>query len=387
MKPSVLLRKFRSAKFRAGEARERWQSVREAAQRQRAFNLWLDGLRRNPPEVLVGSNFVEFGGTRHHMHAIKRFSSLDVALAPSDEALTTLSPNHFKVDFRQQFLNFKATGIKAVHSHIFPWFVEWCRQYQQNGGRWIHTHHNWYYPEFGKGGLEPWQEELNKTFIFALSNADVRLSVSRWQQAFLKKTHGLETQYLPNGVDVGICDKADSTRFRGKMGDSRFVLYVGRNDPVKNPGDFVRLARRLPRQKFAMLGHGLSRDILRDDWELEAPANLVIDGPASHLEVQDAIAACSALVVTSKREGLPTLVLEGMAHGKPIVVPNEDGCMEAIGNGEFGFIYRQGDVEDLAENVVAAIADKKRCTGARQRVLSEYDWRVVCAKLDAIYRG
>jgi glycosyltransferase involved in cell wall biosynthesis len=93
------------------------------------------------------------------------------------------------------------------------------------------------------------------------------------------------------------------------------------------------------------------------------------------------------LVVTSKREGMPTLVLEAMSHGKPIVVPDEAGCMEAIGDGECGFIYRLGNIPDLVEMTHAALSDRERCSRARTRVLQEYDWRVVAVRLDEIYHG
>ncbi len=387
MPPPVLIRKVRSAFYHAGEAWKRMESAREAAKKQRAFDLWLNRLRRHPPDVLVGGNFVDFGGCRHHMHALERFSSLTVALAPSDEALTVLSPHHFTVDFRQQFLDFNPKGIRVAHSHVFPWFIEWSQKQRKSGIRWVHTYHLNYFPEHANGDLLPWQKEINDALLNVACHADVRLSVSRWQQSYLLKTHQIKTVYIPNGVDVGLCDQSDAARFRDSTGMTDFILYAGRNDPVKNPADFARLAARLPKLRFLMIGQGLSRDVLEKEWQVDVPPNLTIRGQASHAETLDAIAACSVLVVTSKREGLPTLVMEGMALGKPVVVPDEDGCMEAVGGGEFGFVYRQGDLDHLAALTLEALGDVNRHRKARQRVLEKYDWRVVIKKLDAIYRG
>jgi glycosyltransferase involved in cell wall biosynthesis len=112
----------------------------------------------------------------------------------------------------------------------------------------------------------------------------------------------------------------------------------------------------------------------------------MIFGGASHAGVQDALAACSVLVATSKREGLPTLVLEGMAHQKPVVVSAEPGSMEVVNQGEFGQIYPLGQIDDLVEQTQVAISIKVPSTSARQRVINEYDWRVVAPKLDALYR-
>ena len=181
------------------------------------------------------------------------------------------------------------------------------------------------------------------------------------------------------------CDQANADRFIRKSGQRDFVIYVGRHDPVKNPGEFVQLARAMPKQQFVMVGQNIDAETLRREYGQEPPANLYIHGPEDHAGVQDAIAASSAVVVTSFREGLPTLVLEAMAQGKPIVVPTEAGCREAIAEGDFGFIYEHGNVDDLARKTTAALA-QKHCPEARQRVLKAYDWRVVAKELDHVYR-
>ncbi len=351
------------------------------------FDAWLAELRAHPPDVLIGANFDKQGGVGNHIQSIRRYSSLRVEPAPSDKLMASLRIHDFQSELRQSFLEFAPRGIRVLHSHVFPWFIEWCRKHQESGVRWVHTYHNMYFPEFGKQGLEPWQKEMNHVLVNDARHADVRISVSRWQSAFLEKEYGIPTIYLPNGVDVSLCDRADANRFIRKTGLSRFVLYAGRDDPVKNPADFVRLAQRLPHHRFVMIGHGLTPEVLQKEWEVDVPENLYFYGSASRGEVQDALAACSALVVTSKREGLPTLVLEAMTHRKAVVVPDEAGCMEAIGQGEFGFIYRQGGLDDLAAKTLSALADADRGQRARERVLAEYDWRVVAPRLDAVYRG
>lgn len=385
---NILIRKVRSACYHAREWNKKRLARREVRNQLRACRHWLRRIDQQCSEVLVGANFVPFGGTRQHMHSLLRYSSLKLAIAPDDQLLEQVTPGFVTSEFKEQFDLWRPTGLRAVHSHVFPWFIEWCHlQKRQRGIRWVHTHHNWYYPEFGKGAPEPWQEQFNEGFLFALRNADVCLSVSRWQQKFLKEQFGLATYYLPNGVDVKVCDQADAARWTARTGLNDFVLYLGRNDPVKNPVDFVLLAQQLPDIPFVMVGQGLSSEVLWAEWQVRTPDNLVVLGGASHSDAQDAIAACRVLVMTSKREGLPTLALEAMAQRKPVVVPTEDGCMEAVGGGEFGFIYEQGNIPHLAEMTLQALQDRRRCVAARQHVLQEYDWPVVMGKLDRIYFG
>jgi len=364
-----------------------WRHRTERKRSHRKFRAWLHQLRNDPPDVLVGANFASFGGVRNHIQAIQRYSALRVGLAPPERLIATVPTHYFTHVFSQEFQEFPAAGIRAAHSHVFPWFIHWCRQHKRADLRWIHTYHLPYFPEHGRDGLEPWQKEINDSLLGDARHADVRISVSRWQQQYLLEHCGIDAIYIPNGVDVALCDKGNANRFKQKTGIDRFVLYVGRNDPVKNPTDFVRLAEKLPEEKFVMIGHSLASETLEREWEVVIPSNLHVYGSASHAEVQDAIAASSVVVVTSKREGLPTLVLEALAHRKTVVVPDESGCMEAVDGGRFGLVYKQHDIDDLAEKTQTALGDPERFCGAREHVLAQYDWRVVAPKLDRLYAG
>ena len=365
-------------------ATEVWTRRRQAAEWQRktkALDRWLARLGAQRPDVIIGANLA-WGGVRQHIHALRDYSALRLEPAPPDELLEDFGP-----ELQSLFAQFVPLGARAIHSHVFPWFIQWCRQRQGSGPRWLHTYHLNYFPEHARTELQPWQRAINAALLGEARLADIRISVSRWQRDFLARTHQIETIYLPNGVDVAECDRGQAGRFRSRFSDRPFLLYVGRNDPVKNPADFVRLAQRLPGQACVMIGHGLSPEILRTEWLVQLPDNLEVRGDATHGEVQDALAACAALVVTSKREGLPTLVLEAMTHGKPIVVPDEAGCKEAIHDGEFGFIYQPDQLDHLADQAQAALKDKQKPRGSRDRVLSHYDWRVVAPQLDELYRG
>jgi glycosyltransferase involved in cell wall biosynthesis len=364
-----------------------WQARNNERAAEQAFDHWLRKLTNRPPDVLMGANFASFGGVRNHLHSIQRNSRCRIELAPPEELVSSVGLHRFQGRFREPFFEFDASKLKAVHSHVFPWFIDWCRHQQiHHGVRWIHTYHLMYYPEHADGPLLPWQQEINDSLINVARHADVCLSVSKWQCEELRDKHGIPASYLPNGVDVRVCDRANPDRFRKKFSLDRFVLYVGRNDPIKNPGEFVELARRLPEETFVMIGGGLSSETLVTCDEPMLPSNLKIIGGVSQVEVQDAMAACSLLVVTSKREGLPTLVLEGMAHEKSLVVADELGCVEAVGQGQYGEIYHLGDLDDLVNKVLLTLQTTEQNCGARQRILEVYDWRVVAPQLDRIYR-
>ena len=380
---------MRSALWHAQHRLAQMRKTRQQRRRLLIGQQWLGGLSDCSPDVLLGANFVDVGGTRMHMHSIARYSSLKVALAPDESVMKVLSPAEFTQHFAAAFQAIDASRFRAVHSHVFPFFIEWARNAKQKSGtRWIHTHHNWYYPEFGRNGLEPWQEQFNEWFLIGAAEADVCLCVSRSQQRFLREQFGLSCSYLPNGVDILACRKGDAGRWQQNTGIAPgFVLFVGRNDPVKDPEFFVRVANAAPGLRFVIAGQGISRHVIQSEWQLSIPSNLEVIGELTHGQVQDAIAGCSSLVLCSKREGLPTLVLEGLVQGRPVVIPEEQGCLEATGDGKYGFVYSPGNIADCVKAVDRSLKDTQICVPAQEFAVGNYSWNSILKSLDDIYLG
>lgn len=385
----VFLRKCRSAAWHARHRYEQLRSARELNRRLQRGNLWLRKITRDPPDVLVGANFAGFGGVHNHIHAIKKYSSLRVEIAPSDGVMQALSAFEFNHYFGKKFNEYPCSNVRAAHTHVFPWFIEWAERARDKCGiRWVHTHHNWYYPEFGVNGIEEWQEEFNIFFLRAARQSDICLCVSKAQQRFLKEQYGIASHFLPNGVDVEACRRGDSAAWGRLTGlKSGFVLFVGRDDPVKDPAFFVELACAMKHRRFVIAGQGISQAVISRDWKLDIPENLSVIGALSHAQVQDAIAASAALVMCSRREGLPTIVLEAMIAGRPVVVPEEDGCLEATDQGRLGFVYRPRDLTSCARAVDSAIEDRRLVAVARDVTERMYDWRRIAKQLDDIYLG
>lgn len=362
-----------------------WAFHRREKKADKWFREWLTKLKQKPPDVLLGANFSEFGGVRGHLLAICKYSRLRVELVPPESLIKLIGLYRCQERISKLMPEFNSSAVSAIHSHVFPLFNDWCRQQQQNNkAHWVHTYHLNYYPEHAPGGLEPWMQQINSSLLQTASHACERLCVSRWQQEELRRIHGIDTIYLPNGVDIDSCLYGRADRFQREFRVQHFLLWVGRNDPVKNPDDFINLSRRLPKTTCVMIGGGLSIEALQTRFG-QLPANIRVLGPQPQQVVYDALAAASVVVVTSHREGLPTLVLEAMVHQRPLVVSSEPGCMEAVGNGEFGRIYSLGDIEDLAAAVQSQLERPLAVEHALPYVRRHYDWKYVAAELDRIY--
>jgi glycosyltransferase involved in cell wall biosynthesis len=190
-------------------------------------------------------------------------------------------------------------------------------------------------------------------------------------------------------VDVANCDRGNADRFRQKYKPNReFVLWMGRNDPVKCPADILSAAKRLPHVSFVLAGDGCLQNELEQLTGENLPANVQLTGPLNRNDAQDALAACSLLAATSLREGLPTLLLEGLAHGRTIVTSDAEGCLDATDGGDLAFVYPRKNVDQLCAQIESAL-QQTGCNRQQGREFVEkyFDWRVVSKRLDEIYLG
>jgi glycosyltransferase involved in cell wall biosynthesis len=115
----------------------------------------------------------------------------------------------------------------------------------------------------------------------------------------------------------------------------------------------------------AIAAHGLSENVTLTGWLSEAG-------------VRDELANAHALVIPSFAEGLPMVVMEAMASGRPVLATYVAGTPELVVPEETGWMVPAGDVQALADLMVrVAAVPQARLTQmgqqARERVLERHD--------------
>jgi glycosyltransferase involved in cell wall biosynthesis len=121
--------------------------------------------------------------------------------------------------------------------------------------------------------------------------------------------------------------------------DNKFTcLTVGNMYPVKNHSLVLDIAKEALDIDFVIIGSGLDMDLLRKRIESESITNVKLLGKKSKHEVAEWMRKVDLFLLTSFAEGTPTVILEAMACGLPIVTSKVGGIQKVISNRRNGFV-------------------------------------------------
>jgi colanic acid/amylovoran biosynthesis glycosyltransferase len=143
--------------------------------------------------------------------------------------------------------------------------------------------------------------------------------------------------------------------------DNRRLISIGRLSEQKGQALLVRAAAILAKQgiefELALVGDGP----LRAQLEAEIVANglqgkVRLLGWKNSSEVRDELLASRAMVMSSFAEGLPVVIMEALALGRPVLSTAIAGVPELVRDGVNGWLVPAGSVEALAEGMKRALS-------------------------------
>jgi glycosyltransferase involved in cell wall biosynthesis len=114
---------------------------------------------------------------------------------------------------------------------------------------------------------------------------------------------------------------------------------------------------------------------------------VILAGPVKDTAPYYAMA--DVLVLPSYREGLPTVILEGHAAGKPVIGAAATGIVDLIVDGETGLLFPVGDASALADAIGRIIDDKvlagKLALAGQEQVKRKFRQELIWAALRREY--
>jgi glycosyltransferase involved in cell wall biosynthesis/SAM-dependent methyltransferase len=198
--------------------------------------------------------------------------------------------------------------------------------------------------------------------------ADGVVSVSRATAEWLHAKRGVpenKIRVIPYSVDLNRFATGEGENVRRRLGihpRDIVVGMVGRLHPQKGQTYLIQAApeiiRKAPRVRFVLIGDGDSRN------DLEAQVRNA--GLEKHFfflgfrqDVHEIIHAIDIFTLPSLYEGLPNVILEAMAAGKPVVASSVDGTQELIEHGKTGLLVPPGDPDQLADAIIKLIQKRE----------------------------
>ena len=149
---------------------------------------------------------------------------------------------------------------------------------------------------------------------------------------------------------------SDSTKYADK-----YILFAGYPFYLKGVDTLIRafemIADQFPDFELRLIGHLL---------EEEAKCHL---GTWHHRvkfikamfynELRQHFLGCYCFVLPSRTEGLPRVLIEAMASGKPVIGSKVGGIPDLIEDGNNGFLFQSENVDDLSKKLALLLSDPK----------------------------
>jgi len=108
-------------------------------------------------------------------------------------------------------------------------------------------------------------------------------------------------------------------------------------------------------------------------------------------DVPDLLQQADIFVLSSKREGLPMVLLEAMSTALPVIATNVGGIPEIVKHKENGLLIQSQDEEEMATAMERLIVDKQQAqqlgTGARQTVVKQYSLDTITDQYSILYNN
>ena len=192
--------------------------------------------------------------------------------------------------------------------------------------------------------------------------------------------------HVPWGVDYAL----DPTRLEPPLDGPLRVGFLGTLLEHKGALVVVDAIRSRPRLKVELRLYGESFHEQGYERALHRSAGvdprITFVGPYEHADLHGILASLDAVIVPSVwHENLPTVGLNAVAAGVPLLVSDVGGLVELIDDYDCGIAFRRGNAEDLGALLELLVRDPEVLRGIRRRMGRPLSLQEEASELEAIY--
>lgn len=192
--------------------------------------------------------------------------------------------------------------------------------------------------------------ELKKKLLSMLGDKLTIIPVSFWMEKLVKQSFlkDMRMETIHNGIDLSIFSPRYNQDIFSKYSIEGKKLVLGVALPwssYKGMPDFIKL-RSLLGSDYAIIMVGLSKKQIH-----QLPEGIIgLEQTHSSIELAELYTAADVLVNTTYCDNYPTVNLEAIACGTPVVTYETGGSPESIDE-QTGAVVRQGDLDGLVDSI------------------------------------
>ena len=231
---------------------------------------------------------------------------------------------------------------------------------------------------FLHGSVKQYFEGIRKYFKISFFNKinrfDYICTVSEEMRVQLKEifpnlTNKQVTIYNPidfETIENKACERGDLTSAEEKLLNSSYICSVGRLDEGQK--DFNTLINAYANlkvenkisEKLILVGDGPDKEKLKSlVKKLNLENDVIFLGKKSNPYIW--MKNSKAFILSSKYEGLPTVLIEALILDVPSISSNcLTGPIEILENGKFGELFNIGNVKELEEKILITLSKVKK---------------------------
>lgn len=222
------------------------------------------------------------------------------------------------------------------------------------------------------------------------NRADMNLTVSSLMRDDLEQRGFQRVHFWPPAVNGELFNPsrrsaAMRARLAGPHGDKKLLLTVSRLAPEKNVAFLADVLDQLPDACLAVVGDGPQRAELEQHF---AGRNVNFLGYLKGAALSEAYASADAFVYASETETMGNVVLEAMACGSPVIVPNAGGIPSLVEHGKTGMLYQPRNLTDAVQAVRSVLSDdglRFRLGHTAREVVAGWDWSHSIERVRDVY--
>jgi glycosyltransferase involved in cell wall biosynthesis len=201
---------------------------------------------------------------------------------------------------------------------------------------------------------------------------------------------------INNGIELSTRKGFNVNELKQQLGllEKEIVLFVGSLEKRKGVEflikAFPRVKNRIPNVKFLIVGNGTEKTNLESlAHNLKASGDLLFTGHVTDKKLEVFYEISDVFVLPSLYETFGLVLLEAMAHRKPVVATRILGVSELVNSGLNGILVEPKNPKQLSEAIIQILSEKNYANQLGmngERFSKKFEWKTVVSKYVDAYQ-